>query len=373
MSTSRKKAMATHGGEVFRLAAEFGLEPEKIIDFSANINPLGLPCGVDSALHKALQNLANYPEIGAESLRLRLAERHKLGVENVIVGNGSSALIYLLSRAFKPKKALILAPTFTEYERALRLVNSEVFNLICLVPEKNISLKEIIKAITEKQPELVFLCNPNNPTGDLWSVWELEEIVTALSRAGIICILDEAFIDFVGSESSLATRVEKFDNLIILRSLTKIYALAGIRCGYLLCNRSLNRLLSRFLEPWSVNSLALGAAAAALENDQDFIQETIAFVTRERKFLSEKLSQFIFIKPFPATANYILVQVDSSVDCGKLSEYLFIRSKILIRRCGDYIGLDDNYVRFAVKKEGENRKLLEALSVFQDTLIEKRD
>ena len=365
MNLNKNHSMAVHGGEVFRLAAEFGIEPDTIIDFSANINPLGLPEGVDSALQRALQNLANYPEIEAESLRLCLTERHQLEPENLIVGNGSSALIYLLSRVLKPKKSLILSPTFTEYERALRQVQSEVVNLNCLIPDKNIAINEIIQSIIKIQPDLVFLCNPNNPTGDLWSITELEEMIAALSRVGIICILDEAFIDFVGIESSFAKRVVDFDNLIILRSLTKIYALAGIRCGYLLSGRSLNRLFSRFLEPWSVNSLALKAAVAALENDKEFIQDTIAFITKERKYLTEKLGQLSFLKPYPGTANYVLTKVDKTVDCGQLSDFLFAHYKILIRRCGDYAGLDNNYVRFAVKKECENRKLIEGLGEFQ--------
>ena len=362
------KVMAVHGGEVFRLAAQAGIEPGEIIDFSANINPLGLPPGVDSALHEALQNLANYPEIDAESLRLCVAERHNLKADNVIVGNGSSALIYLLTKALKPKKALLWSPTFTEYERALRQVESEVVNLECLNPENNISLREIIEATLKVQPELVFLCNPNNPTGALWSIPELEEIVSVLGRAGIICVLDEAFIDFVGAESSFAGRVGEFDNLIILRSLTKIYALAGIRCGYLLSGRSLNQRLGSFLEPWSVNSLALKAAVTALKNDEEFIKQTIYFIAKERHYLTEKLGQLNFLKLYPASANYILAKVEQSIDCVKLYKDLFTHNRILIRLCGDYVGLSNNYVRFAVKKERENCRLVQALGEFQARL-----
>ncbi len=362
--------MAVHGGEVFRLAAEYGFAAGEIIDFSANINPLGLPGGVDRVLRQALKNLANYPEIDAASLRLRLAGRHHLAIDNIVVGNGSSALIYLLARVLKPKKSLILSPTFTEYERALTQVKSEVVNLNSLHPERDFLLDEIIEIIKKIGPELVFLCNPNNPTGALWSIADLEKIVAALKQAGIILVLDEAFIDFVGPDASFADRVTYFDNLIILRSLTKIYALAGIRCGYLLSGVRINRLLSPFLEPWSVNSLALEAAAEAVANDHEFIKQTLSYIAGERRYLSEKFTRLRFLKPFPAAANYILTRIEPDIDCKKLRDFLFRRDKIMIRLCDDYAGLGSNFVRFAVKRESENRRLIEGLSAFQARLPE---
>lgn len=360
--------MAVHGGEVFRLAVKYGINIDKVVDFSANINPLGLPAGVDSVLHEALRHLANYPEIDAESLRSCVAEQHNLGIENVIVGNGSTALIYLLSRVLKPKKALIWSPTFTEYERALSQVQSEVVNLNCLDPEKNLSLDEIIASTLRVQPDLVFLCNPNNPTGSLWSIVELEKILSALKNAGIICVLDEAFIDFIGVEASFANRVEEFDNLIVLRSLTKIYALAGIRCGYMLSSCSLSQRLAGSLEPWSVNTLALKAAVTALQNDTEFIKETLSYVAEERDKISRKMEQLKFLKPYPSCANYILTQVDESVDCEELRDYLFVWGNILIRLCGDYAGLSNNFVRFAVKSKEENSRLIEGLIAFQEQI-----
>ena len=361
--------MSVHGGEVFRLAAEAGIEPGEIIDFSANINPLGLPPGVYKVMQKSLKNLANYPEIGAESLRLCVARRHNLSEENIVVGNGSSALIYLLARILKPRKALIWAPTFTEYERALRQVQSKVTNLVSWKPGKTIFLEDIVESSIAAQPDLVFLCNPNNPTGALWSIAELEQIVSTYQKAGIICVLDEAFINFVGAEYSFATRVNDFDNLIVLRSLTKIYALAGLRCGYLLSGPSLNHLLSPFLEPWSLNSLAIEAAVSALENDHDFIQQTIAFVEEQRDYLYRELQEISFLTPFPGHANYLLAKLENRKNGPKNGEevrrYLFSEEKILVRLCGDYVGLDQNYLRFAVKGEEENSKLIKTLQKYQ--------
>ena len=358
-------AMAVHGGEVFRLAAQAGVEPDKITDFSANINPLGLPPGVEKVMRESLKTLANYPEIGAESLCHCVAKRHNLDADNVVVGNGSSALIYLLARVLKPRKALIWAPTFTEYERALNQVQCKVTNLKSWDPNKPSSLDEIIKSTIAAQPDLVFICNPNNPTGGLWSIAELERIVSACQKVGIICLLDEAFIDFVGVQPSFAARVNDFDNLIVLRSLTKIYALAGLRCGYLLSGRSINSLLSRFLEPWSINSLALKAAIAALENDQEFIKQTISYVGEQRDYLYGKLQEIGFIRPFPSHANYILAKLENGIYGEEVRRYLFSQEKILVRLCGDYVGLDQNYIRFAVKGEEDNRKLIKTLQSFK--------
>ncbi len=365
----QKITMAVHGGEVFRLAAEAGVEPEKIIDFSANINPLGLPPGVFKVMQESLKTLAHYPEIGAESLRRCVARRHQLSEENIVVGNGSSALIYLLARVLKPQKALIWAPTFTEYERALLQAQCRVTNLVIWAPEKTIPLEEIIKSSIAARPDLVFICNPNNPTGVLWSIAELEQVVSAYQKAGIICVLDEAFIDFVGAKFSFAARVNDFDNLIVLRSLTKIYALAGLRCGYLMSGRSLNCRLSRFLEPWSINSLALKGAIAALKNDHDFIEQTIAFVGEQRDYLYRELQKLSFLTPFPSHANYILAKLENrgkgSKNGDDVRRYLFSQEKILVRLCGDYVGLDQNYLRFAVKGEEENRKLIKSLQRYQ--------
>ncbi len=362
-------AMAVHGGEVFRLAAKVGIEPEEIVDFSANINPLGLPPGVFEVMYKGLKNLANYPEIGAESLRQCVARRHNLSLENIVVGNGSSSLIYLLSRVLKPQKALVWTPTFSEYERALRQSNSQIVNLPSWDSEKTIPLDELIKSTLAAQPDLVFLCNPNNPTGTLWSLVELEQVVGTLQEAGIICVLDEAFIDFVGVEFSFALRVNDFDNLIVLRSLTKIYALAGLRCGYLLCGPSLNHEISYYLEPWSLNSLAIVAAITALENDHDFIKQTIAFVKKEHNYLYQELQKISFINPFRGHANYIMAKLENCPNGPQngdaLRQYLFTKENILIRLCGDYTGLDQNFLRFAVKGEEENRRLIKTLKNYQ--------
>ncbi|HDS16264.1 MAG TPA: threonine-phosphate decarboxylase [Proteobacteria bacterium] len=357
--------MPVHGGEVFRLAAEAGLQPEEIIDFSANINPLGLPPGVRESMLKALDGLANYPEIGAESLRQAIAQRHRLPAADVIVGNGSTALIYLLARALRPKKVLLWAPTFTEYERAFALARGRVFNLLSWSEGEPHTLDKLLKKSLEYKAELIFICNPNNPTGSLRTPEELEKIISGFAKAGTICVIDEAFIDFVGADCSFAERVKEFDNLLVLRSLTKIYALAGLRCGYLLAGEKLAREIGGLLEPWSLNSIAMAAATTALKNDKNFMAETIALIEQQRNYLTAALSALDWLEIFPSRVNYLLARLARAIDIDDLKRFLFSREKILVRSCADYFGLGREYMRFAVKGEMENLRLIKALQAYR--------
>jgi len=361
VNNSKDTIVPVHGGGVFRKAFESGVPVAEIIDFSANINPLGLPPGVDKALRDSLGYLAHYPEIDGERLSCQIAGRHRLERDNVLVGNGSTALIYLLARALKPGKALLWSPTFTEYGRALKLVSCRVENLTSWKEGEKPPLDEMIRLTLRSGAELVFICNPNNPTGSLWLPEELEEVILACEQAGIVCCIDEAFIDFAGPGFSLADRIARFDNLIILRSLTKIYALAGLRCGYLLCSSGIGRRLRSYAEPWSVSYPALAAAAAALANDAGFLAETVAFIEAQRKYLFSRLRELGYLSPYPSRANYILAKMDNGKASKELTDYLFARYRIMIRTCEDYAGLDKSYLRMAVKGADDNRKLVDAL------------
>ncbi len=350
-----------HGGGIFQQAAAVGIGPDEISDFSANINPLGLPPGVDEVLRKSLDYLQHYPEIDGRSLQRAAARKLAIAPENILVGNGSTALIYLLARVLRPAKAVLWTPTFTEYDRALQLAACRSENLITWADGANFPVAGLLDQTLGRRPDMVFICNPANPTGVLWLRVELETVVAELRAAGIVCVLDEAFIDFTGSGHSLADRVEQYDNLLVLRSLTKIYALAGLRCGFMVAGERLASRLTPFLEPWSLNYPALQAAVAALENDRNFIRETVAFIASQRTFLTSAFEQTGFLFPFPSRANYILCRLSEGVEGGVLRDYLFRSHKIMVRLCGDYYGLDSRFVRFAVRTEKENLRLAEAL------------
>jgi threonine-phosphate decarboxylase len=359
-----KPAVPVHGGGIFQAAAAAGIGVDEISDFSANINPLGLPPGVAEVIRESLQQLQHYPEIDGRSLQLAAARKLKLEPASILVGNGSTALIYLLARVLRPQKAVLWTPTFTEYRRALELASCKVADLASWHEGRNLAASELLEKTLALRPEMVFICNPGNPTGALWSRPELETVIAGLDSAGITCVLDEAFIDFTGPGNSLADRVTAFNNLLVLRSLTKIYALAGLRCGYLAGSRALVERLAPFQEPWSLNYPALQAAAAALSGDCDFLKQTVSFITRERENLTAAIRKSGLLTPFPATANYLLARLDERVAGPRLRDHLFSRHRIMVRLCGDYAGLGDDYVRFAVRTAGENRRLAAALLQF---------
>lgn len=363
---SLKTGALIHGGGIFQRAAAAGLEVEEIIDFSANINPLGLPPGVDKVLRESLAHLQHYPEIDGQSLRRAAAAKLGLEPSHLLVGNGSTALIYLLARVLRPRRAVLWSPTFSEYGRALELASCRVENLISWRDGVNLEIADLLGKSLKLRPDIVFICNPGNPTGALWSRTELETVIGELAAAGIVCVIDEAFIDFTGSDNSLVDRVVEFDNLLVLRSLTKIYALAGLRCGYLVGSRELVDHLAPFQEPWSLNYPALRAATAALEKNHDFLKDTVSFIRRERTRLTKEIAGTGYLTPYPAAANYILARLDGGYRGEDLRDHLFREARIMLRLCGDYVGLGNSYVRFAVRTAAENTRLVGALRQFGD-------
>ncbi len=359
--TGNDIGMPVHGGGIFQQAAAAGIGIEEIVDFSANINPLGLPPGVAEVLRESLGHLQHYPEIDGRSLRRAAARKLGLDVGNILVGNGSTALIYLLARVLRPGRAVLWTPTFTEYDRALQLVSCRVENLPSWAAGNNLSVTGLLEQTLARRPDIVFICNPANPTGALWPRAELEGVIRELGAAGIVCVLDEAFIDFTGPGNSLAGRVTELDNLLVLRSLTKIYALAGLRCGFLAAGNRLSDRLAACQEPWSLNYPALQAARTALENDRGFLEETVSFIARQRAFLTAAIEKTTFLTPFPSTANYILGRMQEGSDAIALRDYLFRRHRIMIRLCADYFGLGNQFVRVAVRRAGDNARLAAAL------------
>ncbi len=358
-----EEKLPVHGGTVFQAARELGVGVEEILDFSANINPLGMPVQAWEALGKALNQLQHYPEMYADSLVKQIALLGNQPESRILAGNGSTELIYLLVRVLKPKTALIVAPAFTEYQRAVKVYGGKV-DFCHTRYENNFVLETdlLIKGL-EKGPDILFMGNPNNPTGSLLRPEELRPVLVAARQSGTICIIDEAFIDFADEQASMEPLVEEFENLVILRSLTKIFSLAGLRCGYLLASSMLVERLRYHQEPWNVNSLAIAAAREAL-GDQPFQEETRRFITRERDFLLQHLTRIPFLQTFPSRANYLLMKLDRKYSSRQLSDFLRRECRMLIRLCTDFTGLDDSFIRIAVKNRENNLKLVAAMEAF---------
>jgi threonine-phosphate decarboxylase len=351
-------ATTEHGGNIYKIAGELGLPEEKMIDFSASINPLGLSKKVKETIRKGMDGLGNYPDPDTSMLRQKIAEHIDIDPATILCGNGSTELIYLIPRALKPEQALVPAPTFSEYERACKLCRGEVTSPVTRyeLKEQNNFQFHIDSFISAMQGcEMAFLCNPNNPTGAILKREEILEIAEAAGRQRCYLVVDEAFIDFTPEESVIHD-VRDNPHLIVLRSMTKFHALTGLRIGYAVFHKDLIGRVLEFKEPWTVNNLAQEAAVTALD-DREYIERTYRLIAREKKYVEKSLEK-CGISFFPSAANYYLLKV---ADAG--GQVVLLRNKgILVRDCSNFRGLNNSYIRIAVKSRKHNKILMKELS-----------
>lgn len=346
-----------HGGNVLQTARELGLAPEDILDFSASINPLGIPDGVREAILASLARLQYYPEIDGGSLREALAVHHRLPPEHFLPGSGSTELIYLLPRVLRPRRALLVAPCFSEYARSLGQIGCAV-EFAPLSPADGFDFaSEPLLHRLARDTDLVILANPNNPTGRAVAPEILLELAARLPERTLL-LVDEAFVDFC-PEYSLLPHLDRTRNLLVLRSLTKFYAIPGLRAGYLAGPPALLAPLAQAREPWTLSTPALCAARACLD-EEEFRRRTWELLPQWRTQLMQGLSSLGW-EVVPGAANYLLGRLPDGVPgAGELTAKLRTRG-ILIRDCGNFPGLDERYARVAVRLPEENRRLLRAL------------
>jgi threonine-phosphate decarboxylase len=360
--------MLTHGGNIYFLAERLGIRESAVIDFSASINPLGVPRSVLSVLSEQMKYLINYPDPETKKLRVKIAEHTGTDPESVICGNGSTELIYLIVRALGPRRVLIPAPTFSEYERAVKCVGAETIYLPLKKENRfDLDADEFISAmcgamnnpltIHDSRPfDMAFLCNPNNPTGRLIQKGDMLKIAEAARDMGCVLVVDEAFIDFCPG-ASIIGEVSTNPYLIVLRSLTKMYALSGLRVGYTVLPSALSDAVREAKEPWTVNSLAQIAGVAALDDDA-YRVETFSVIEKEKRVLEEGFGR-MGISYLSSSANYYLLQMEKAPEVAA-----HLREKrILVRECSNFVGLDSSYIRVAVKSESDNRQLIEEISL----------
>ena len=337
-----------HGGDVYR--------HRDVLDFSANMNPLGTPQSVIDAAAESLKEICNYPDIRYTKLAKGLAAYEQVPEEWLICGNGAAELIFMLALALKPKKALLLAPAFAEYEQALRTVDCEMV-WHELREDSGFALEESILEKITPETELVMLCNPNNPTGLLTEPALMERILGRCRETGSFLAVDECFQDFVEERERYTMKgmLKNSGNLFLLKAFTKRYAMAGIRLGYGLCsNPEVIGKMQESVQPWSVSIPAQAAGTAALK-EEAYVNRAREIVRTERAFLKEELRKLGF-RVYDSRANYIFFRGPAG-----LVEHA-LKKHVLIRDCSNYRGLTEGYYRVAVKTHEENRKLLEALA-----------
>ncbi|MEJ5327632.1 MAG: threonine-phosphate decarboxylase CobD [Candidatus Bathyarchaeia archaeon] len=351
-----------HGGEIWDIIGKRASSSDKVYDFSSNVNPLGPSPKAIEAIKNSLELISSYPDPDSTNLRDAISRCFKgIRRENVIVGNGSTELIYLFADAFMGKGdvALIPVPTFGEYEKAVRKTGAHP-KLVKLGP--NFKAEPPIFIREMKGAKAVFICNPNNPTSMLMSRDDVAEIVEEALAADALVFLDEDFIEFVDEEKqfSFAGETKRYPNLFVLRSFTKFLGLTGLRVGYGVAAEDTIKIMSAAKAPWNVNCLAQVAAVAALE-DEEHANRTSKLIKTERDFLTCELSKIGVLKVYPAEANFFFIDIrQSGFTAAKLKRKL-LGYGVLIRDCTSFAGIDEYYIRVAVKTRRENEKLLEAL------------
>jgi len=351
--------MSEHGGNSVEIAQQLGIAPEALLDFSANINPLGLSARVKSLITTHLELIERYPDVEYRHLHQALASANHCDVEQVIAGNGATELIYGLVRALSPRSAMLLVPGFAEYRRALAQQGCRVIEYRLEESQGFQPDQQLLEAVRQQRPDCLFIATPNNPTGLMPDAQLLNELAELCETSQIALIVDEAFIDFLPQGSSLAARLVHSNYLYLLRSLTKFFAIPGLRLGYLLSgNRATIRHLKDNREPWSINGLA-SLVGQHLLTDDDYINLSHQYIARQREYLWHALKQFTSLVVWQPTANYLFFKCTHQHINLKSA---LLAQRILIRHCENYPGLDSHFYRVAVRREDENRQLIQALS-----------
>lgn len=341
-----------HGGDIQTYIDRHGFAP---LDLSANINPFGIPDAVRAAMHRAVDNCTQYPDPVCRAARQAIGAREGVNPDFLYCGNGAADVLDRLAAVLKPRKVLLTAPTFAEYERTLSGAEIRVHNLR---ETDGFALTERI--LDEISPELdaVYLCNPNNPTGRTAQPELMREIVRKCTENGVKPVVDECFNDFLedAAQHTLKDLLESDPGLIILRAYTKMYAVPGVRFGWCMtADAALIEKLYHAGQPWNVSVIAQACAVAAA-NEPDWATETAKRIAEERRFLSDSLSVH-GLKVFPGEANFLLFRSNDTGLHKKLAEH-----GIMIRNCDNYRGLSAGYYRVAVKTREASERLLQIIT-----------
>lgn len=344
-----------HGGNVRQLARKSGRDISQFLDFSANINPLGPPSWLRPTISSAISGLVNYPDPDSIDLRQAVARRHNADFDETFVGNGSTELIYILPRALKKTKAVIVCPSYADYTTACLQAGLEIKRLVTTHDKEFKPDLNQLDGVLDGN-ELVFLGHPNNPTGvglDRDSILNLAE-----THPETFFIMDEAFLDLSSGIKSFTEKM--LPNILVVISLTKTFAIPGIRLGCGVANHDVVTQIEHFLPPWSVNTLAQMIGVKALE-DAQYVKESVNLVETERAFLQSGLSELDALQPFPSLVNFILVRIlREGLDSGTLVEKA-LKKGLAVRDCSNFHGLGPDYIRVAVRPRDENIRLLEVL------------
>ena len=334
-----------HGGDIYRNPS--------VTDYSVNSNPLGVPEAVRKSVQASADKIMHYPDVRCDRLRESISDFERIEKEKILCGNGAAELFFAIVMAVRPKKALITAPAFSEYERALDTVDAEV-QYYRLKEENDFRIQEdILEQITE-ETDMMFLCNPNNPTGQTTEKELLVRVMDRCSKCDTILVLDECFIDFLEEPDRYECReyLAQYPNMVIIKAFTKIFCMPGVRLGYALCeNTILQNQIRAMLQPWNVSVTAQEAGVAALTDCEIYLKQTREYIKKEKCRMTAQMRK-LGLKVCGSKANYIFFR-------GKAGLYeKALQNGMLIRDCSNYEGLTEGYYRIAVRSEEENERLI---------------
>ena len=367
-----------HGGNIFQFAHEQRIEPYEVVDFSANINPLGPSQRGLDALNAQLRYISHYPDATNDDVLNAIADTYGMNKHQIIVGNGAAELLYAICRLPGYTGAFVPAPGFSEYKEALEASKIPVRDIFYRPREDDngkpyfevpyLALETFAAELKGQDGRIiVFLGNPNNPDGTLLDKDHIRTVASMLKDANSLLVIDESFIDFVGNDPlqdnahSMRSLVNEFDNIIVVHSFTKFYAVPGLRIGTAFANKTLITQLQQYIPSWSVNTLAQAYTKAAL-NDVDYIKRTKQELNEERAFMYNALDAIEGITVYPPSANFILFQVNKEgITANYINEELK-KYNMIVRNCESYVGLTNHWVRIAIKDHDTNIKLVDKLT-----------
>jgi len=332
-----------HGDDGYRYGSKI------VADFSTNVWYGGAPAGLKEFVFEKWEEINRYPEVVAESLRERIARHHQVPVDQVLVCNGTTESIYLIAQLFTGKRATIVTPSFSEYEDACQGFDQEITGM---------SWSEALE-IPRLKSDLLFICSPNNPTGLIFH--DLQYWLKLNPQC--LFVVDEAFIDFTEHKESTLPLMAKFPNLLIMRSMTKAYAIPGLRLGYILAREEITDQLLRIKQPWTVNTMAIAAGHFIFAHFTD-IQPPVSTLLEDKRTLVQKLMELECLEVLDSDTHFFLARTFVR-NAAQLKEFLVEKHGLLIRDAGNFRGLTRQYFRLATQTPGKNQLLIDALKEWQ--------
>jgi threonine-phosphate decarboxylase len=357
-------AKVKHGGDIYAIASEYGFNPEDVIDFSGNINPLGTPDSLKKAIIDNVDILSKYPDPEYNELRGCISDYTRVKTENIIVGSGSTELISLFFKVLNPDNGLVLMPTYSEYEREIR-INGGGYEYYRLKEEEDFvpDVYDIINSISGR--DILVICNPNNPTGVAIETNNMERILKAAKDEGCFVFVDETYAEFADDSKNISSTgfVDKYDNLFVIRGISKFFGTPGLRIGYgLTSNKKIIDDILRIKDPWTVGSVAQVAGQAVFK-DKDYQNLAKKCMHDERDFILDKLAGIKSIKVYNSDSNFFLCKILDDHKASDLRKYLLTYA-IDIRDAASFPYLNEKFFRFCILSREDNEKLVEYLNRF---------